>query len=104
MFKLHLFIPLFEYSIKFQLMLVDLCWISRILEIIFRFKVYLFCLVTLARNTSEQLFANIRSISNLNLNKNMKTYIKYKHHKNRLQNIKQTEPQEKYLRGCLWLR
>ena len=46
---------------------------------------------------SGQLFPNRRSLSYPNLTtENMKTYIRFKQHKNLLENIKQIEPQQKY--------
>ena len=51
------------------------------------------------RKPSEQLFPNRRPLSYLNLTKTMKTYIRLENStKNRLQNIKQIEPQQKYRR------
>ena len=48
------------------------------------------------RKSSKQLLSNRRSLSFPIFTKDMKTYIRFKQHKNRLQNIKQVEPQLKY--------
>ena len=53
------------------------------------------------RNPSEQLFPNRWPLSYPNSNKNVKTYTRLKQHKKRLQNIKQTEPQQKYRLGTV---
>ena len=51
---------------------------------------------------SEQLFPNRQPISYPNLHKNVKTYIiRFKQHKNRLQKLKQMEPQQKYHLGTI---
>ena len=53
------------------------------------------------RKSSEQLFPNRRPLSHPNCTKNMKTYIRLKQHKIRLQNTKQLEPQQKYRIGTI---
>ena len=52
MFKLHLFVYLFEYNIKFLLCLLFFAGllVARSLKSFLGLKVSLFCLVTLARN------------------------------------------------------
>ena len=53
------------------------------------------------RKSYEQLFPNRRPLSYPNLDKNMKTHIRFKQHKNRLININQMEPQQKYRLGTI---
>ena len=53
------------------------------------------------RTPSEQLFPNRQLLSYPDLTKTMKTHIRFKQHKIRLQNIKQIEPQQKYRLGTI---
>ena len=53
------------------------------------------------RKPREQLFPKRRSLSSPNLSKNIKTYMRFKQHKIRLQNIKQMEPQQKHRLGTI---
>ena len=55
----------------------------------------------LYQKLSEQLFPKRRPLSYPNLTKNMKTYIRLKQQKNRLQNTKQLEPPQKYRLGTI---